>query len=430
MTKPIKTLTLPGGMVLLGEPDKSFQSAAFQFVIPAGCVHDPLDRSGLGSLTCEMMLRGAGGRDSRALVNDLENLGIDRNESVSLSQAVFGGCGVASNLMPALSIYADILLRPHLPADQLGAGQAVCLQELQGLEDEVSQKLMIELRRQHYPAPWGRSSLGDAEAIDSASIADVQAFHKACYRPGGAILSVAGNFDWGQLCDVANELFGDWAPGTGPPEPAVEAIEPRRHLPSDTNQCHIGIAFDSAPYRHDDYFQAWAAVGVLSGGMSSRLFTEVREKRGLCYTVSASLQTQLDRAAVIAYAGTTAERAQETLDVTHAELLRLGEGVTQTELDRLKARIKSGLIMQQESTGSRSAALARDWRHLGRVRTVDELAAIVDAITADSINAYLEANPPTGFTFLTLGPKPLELPVPAGTPDTAERTDGGDARGV
>ena len=124
----------------------------------------------------------------------------------------------------------------------------------------------------------------------------------------------------------------------------------------ESNQTQIGIAFDSVPYRHPDYFQAWGAVGVLSGGMSSRLFTEVREKRGLCYSVYATMHTLRDRGSVLCYAGTSAERAQETLDVTLGELVRLAEGIEADELARLKARIKSSLIMQQESSSSRSPA--------------------------------------------------------------------------
>ncbi len=144
--------------------------------------------------------------------------------------------------------------------------------------------------------------------------------------------------------------------------------------------------------------------------MSSRLFTEVRERRGLCYTVSASLQTQLERARVLCYAGTSAERAQETLDVTFSELQRLGAGILPDELTRLKARIKSSLIMQQESSSSRSGAIAREWYHLGRVRSLEEIGSLVDELTAPMINEYLQSHPPTDFTFATLGPQPLELP--------------------
>jgi predicted Zn-dependent peptidase len=125
--------------------------------------------------------------------------------------------------------------------------------------------------------------------------------------------------------------------------------------------------------------------------------------------VQASLHTLKDRGAVLCYAGTSSERAQETLDVTLAELRRLARGVRAEELDRLKARIKSALIMQHESSSSRSSSIARDWYHLGRVRTLDELSAIVDRLCTDDINAFLASHPPEDFTVVTLGPEPLEV---------------------
>ncbi|WP_442481453.1 M16 family metallopeptidase [Aeoliella sp. SH292] len=401
---------LDNGLVLLGEPSKAFQSAAFSLLVPAGCRHDTPDTAGLGSLTCEMMLRGAGSRDSRQLINDLENLGVERGESVGVSQASFSGATIGESLLPALSIYADIVRRPHLPADQLESGRAVCVQEIRGVEDEPAQKLMMELRRRHYPDPWGRPSHGELDAIANISMDDITEFYTKRYGPREAILGVAGNFDWNEVKDAVNKLFGDWKVQAEDDEPIVLPNLTDTHIEYESNQSHIGIAYPTIPYKHPQYFEAWSAVGVLSGGMSSRLFSEVREKRGLCYTVYASLHTQRERAAVFCYAGTTAERAQETLDVTHSELVRLGTGITPEELARLKARIKSSLIMQQESTSARAGSLTRDWYHLHRVRPVEEVAAKVDALTAEAINGYLADNPPKDFTYMTLGQEPLELP--------------------
>ena len=183
------------------------------------------------------------------------------------------------------------------------------------------------------------------------------------------------------------------------------------HLPYDSSQTQIGIAYPSVPYRDPDYFQAWGAVGALSGGSSSRLFTEVRERRGLCYSVHASYSTLRDRGGVFCYAGTSVDRAQETLDVILAELARLAKGIAEDEPDRLKARIKSTLIMQQESSAARSTNIARDWYHLGRARTLEELERLVDRLTSRSINAYLAEHPPGDFTVVTLGSRPLEAPV-------------------
>ncbi|MEX2171710.1 MAG: pitrilysin family protein [Pirellulales bacterium] len=403
--------TLANGLVLVGEPTDAYQSAAFSFLIPAGCCYESRDRAGLSALTCEMMLRGAGSRDSRQLVSDLENLGVERDEGVGVSQASYSAATLGDNLFAALEIYADLLRRPHLPKDQLDAGRQVCLLELRGVEDDPGQKLMIELRRRHYPDPWGRPSQGRADSLQAATANDVRKFFATNYQPAGTILAAAGNFDWPRLREQVERLFGDWAPVKSAKLIDAEPANGVPHIPYESTQSHIGIAFPSVPYRHPDYFQAWAAVGVLSGGMSARLFTEVREKRGLCYTVSASLQSQRERGSVFCYAGTTAERAQETLDVTHAELVKLSAGIQQSELDRLKARIKSSLIMQQESTSARCSSLARDWYHLGRARTVTEVGKLVDDLSANSINAYLAANPPEDFTFLTLGPEPLEIPL-------------------
>jgi predicted Zn-dependent peptidase len=401
---------LTNGMVLVGEPNQTVQSAAITLLVPCGYTTDPVNRLGLSSLVCDMVLRGAGQRDSRALINDLEILGVERGESVGASQISFSAATLAENLNKTIEIYADIVQRPQLPADQLEAAQLVCLQEINGINDEPAQRLMVELRQRTYPQPWGRSSHGTEEGVTTSTAADVQRHWSHYFRPDTAIIGVAGNFQWLQIVDHIETLFGDWKSlKVSPLVESPPAIgDPHTH--HDGNQCHIGIAYPCVPYRHPDYLRAWAAVGVLSGGMSSRLFTEVREKRGLCYTVSASLQTQLDRARVLCYAGTSSERAQETLNVTFSELLRLRQGILPDELSRLKARIKSGLIMQQESTSARSGAIAREWYHLGRVRTLNEVGQLVDELTGEMINEYLVQHPPQDFTFATLGPTSLELP--------------------
>ena len=161
------------------------------------------------------------------------------------------------------------------------------------------------------------------------------------------------------------------------------------------------------PITHPDYYAAIGAVNVLSGGMSARLFTEVREKRGLCYSVSASYSGFKDRASVICYAGTTNERAQETLDVTLGELKRLQDGIEAEEVERVQAGLKSSLIMQEESTSARAGTLASDWYYLRRVRTFDEIKSAIDGLTPKGIVEHVRRHPPKDFTIVTLGPKAL-----------------------
>jgi predicted Zn-dependent peptidase len=338
-------------------------------------------------------------------------LGADTSGTVSTVHSTFGGAMPAESLQDTLAIYADVVRRPHLPEDQLEDARLSCIQEIRAIEDELPQKVLQELRLLQYGEPFGRSPPGMLEAIEAVTIGDIRRFFDTTYHPRGAILSVAGKIDWPRLKEHVAGLFADWRPEVVPRLQESLPAERFHHLPHDSNQTHIGIAYDGVPYAHPDYFQARAAIGVLSDGMSSRLFTEVRENRGLCYAVYASCHSLRDRGSVLCYAGTTTERAQETLDVVLAEIRRLAEGVTADELDRLKAKLKSSLIMQQESSPARSSTMAADWYHLGRVQTLDELRGILDGLTCESINAYLAAHPPRDFRVVTLGEHKLEMPL-------------------
>lgn len=387
------------------------ESAAFSLLVPVGSAHDPADRLGLASFVSEMIQRGCGARSSRQFVEDLDNLGVNRSSAVSNAHSSFGGAMPAEKIYDALSIHADMLLHPHLPADQFEDGRLVCLQEIHAVEDDLAQQVMSELRRRRYPDPFGRTSYGTLDGIQQTTLDELRGHFERTYQPAGCILAVAGNLDWPQLRDHVERLFADWH---ARPLPAVQPAAAEGgygHLEQDSNQTHIAVAYASVPYGHPDYYQARGAVGVLSDGMSSRLFTEIRENRGLCYSVYATCHSLRELGSVLCYAGTTTERAQETLDVLLAELVRLAEGVRQDELDRLITKIKAALIMQQESSPSRSSSIASDWYFLGRVQTLDEINRILDGLSCASINAYLSQHPPGDFVVATLGKQKLELPV-------------------
>ena len=408
MLQKIYSHRLASGLTLVAEEMDWLESAAFALLAPAGCAYEAAAQAGLASLTCEMAERGSGERDSRQFVADLENLGADCSSSCTNSHTSFGGAMPCESLLPALSIYADLVQRPHLPPDQLEDARLSCLQEVHALEDDLAQKLMLTIRERFYGEPFGRSPQGTVETLSSLELKDVQNYFRRSYRAGEAILSVAGKIDWPRLVEHVEQVFGAWQSGVPLLSAQSPPVRKYLHVPAESNQTHISIAFRGVPYRHEDYFQLRGAVGVLSDGMSSRLFTEVREKRGLCYTVYAMCHSLRDQGGVFAYAGTTAERAQETLDVMAAELRGLFRGIQQEELDRLKGRIKRSLILQQESSPSRSGSIAYDWYYLTRVRTMDELRSIIDDLSVQSINDYLAANPPGEFTVVTLGPEGLK----------------------
>ena len=334
------------------------QSAAFSLLVPAGSIYDPPGQNGTASVLSDLIVRGAGDLDTKQLCAALDNLGLQRNEGVGTTHLTFSGATLADKLPDALRHYGDIVLAPLLPEDQFPAAQAGLEHSLRAMEDEPRQKIIQELRKRCYDAPWGLPTEGSLDDLPRLDAKTVRAHYERCFHPNETILGIAGRIDVDRMTQVVEEIFGSWKPAPQP-EFATSPHGPQHdHISHDSTQTHIGIAYNSVPYRDPDYYAAWAAVSVLSGGMSARLFTEVREKRGLCYAVQASLNTLRDEARVLCYAGTSNERAQETLDVTLAELVRLGDGIEEEELARCKARVKSSLIMQQESTFSRSSSIA------------------------------------------------------------------------
>jgi predicted Zn-dependent peptidase len=401
--------TYPNGLTLLAERMETVRSAALNFLVPAGCAYDPPELPGLGSVLADLITRGAGPRDSRELTLALDSLGLDRDESVGTLHTRFWASTLARNLPAALELYADILRRPHLPDEELDPVKLLALQDLQSLEDEPRQKVLVEVRRRHFPPPLGQDRRGTPEGIQRISPGDVRRHFARHFRARGAILTVAGNIEWEPLRDQVGRLFGDWPAGDELPLQTGQPLPKRDHLQKETQQTQIGIAYDSVPIGHPDYYAALGAVNVLSGGMSARLFTEVREKRGLCYAIWATYQTFRDRGSVLCYAGTTNERAQETLDVTLAELARLEKGIEPDEVRRVQAGLKSSLIMQEESTSARAGSLASDWYYLGRVRSLEEIQAAIDGLSPEGIAAHLRRHSPRDFTIVTLGPKPLSV---------------------
>ncbi len=410
MPQHIQTHRLANGLTLVAENMSHLRSAAWSLLIPAGAATDPAGHSGAAQLLSGMVYRGAGDRDARALSNALDDLGVQRGGRVESEYLALGGALLADDLAAALAIYADIVRRPHLPAAELDAERALAIQAIQGLNDNPTQRLFRELNRVYFPGPFGRSPLGEIDEITAITPADIQADHAARFRPAGAVLAVAGRVDFAALQATVEELFGDWD-GAAPAAPAaVVRAEPLyQHLPQDTAQTQIGVAYTGVPLGDPNYYLARLALNVLSGGMGARLFTEVREKRGLVYSVAAFPRIFRGLGLVLGYAGTQPERAQETVDVLLGELRGIGRGVSAEELERARTGLLAALVMSGEATSSRAGAMASDVFLLGRPRTLDEIREAVEQVTLAELNDYLADHAPATFTVLTLGPAPVEI---------------------
>jgi predicted Zn-dependent peptidase len=407
------TRQLPNGLTLLGQHMDGVSSAAVTFALPAGAAHDGDDQAGAASIISEWIFRGAGDRDTRQLNDALDSLGCQHSESVRSEHMVLSASQLRRNLDAVLEIYADIIRRPRLAEEGFEPCRNLTLQDLAGLEDEPARKSNILLREQFFPWPLGRCVFGHEDTLKAAAPQALREHQQKCFSPAGAMLAVAGNFDWDALCEKVESLFSDWDVPAPPPVETTPAKGGLTHIPKASAQVHICLAHNAPTVSDERYYAARMAETVLSGGMSSRLFTEVREKRGLVYHVSSRYQSLKGCAGIFTYAGSPPEKAQQTFDVTVGELRRLAEGIEEAEMDRARVQLKSSLIMQGESTSARSAALVSDWYHLGRLRGLDELAENIDKVTTTEVLDYLRQWPARDFTILLIGPDKLDTSAAA-----------------
>ena len=409
MAERLDKHVLKNGMVILGEPMEHVGSAAFTFLLPSGTSTLPDGCCGAGAVITDWLFRGAGTRSSRELNDALDGLGLQRNSSVTSSHISLGAALEAGNLASALVLYADIILRPSLNTEQFELSKQLAIHSLTALDDNPRQKVMLNLYEQFYPSPLGAPAMGKLDELKNLTVEGTEAIVKENFYLPGTIFAIAGKYDFDAVCKQLEQLFD-----AAHSEVDKQITLGRRgnkytHQRHDGAQVHIGLMTETVTIASENYYDAMAAVSVLSGGMSSRLFTEVREKRGLCYAVGARYHTLKEFAGISCYAGTTPDKAQETLDIITAEFNRLCEGISEDEMQRAKVGLKSTLIMQSESSIARAGGIVSDYYLLGRVRSLEEIKNKLDQTCVDSVAGFLKNNRFKDYTVVTIGPKEISL---------------------
>ncbi len=401
--------TLKNGMVLLGEPMEAVGSAAFGFMLPSGAAVLDEGCCGAGNVITDWIFRGAGDKNSRQLSDALDGLGLHRASSVGSSHITIGAVLEAGNLAEAIELYADIILWASLEEDQFELTRQLAVDSVLALEDDPRQNVMLKLREQFYPTPLGRSPIGDIDKLKTLTAEKTSKIIKDNFNLSQTIFTVAGKYDFNAVCRQIENLFETNQTKELPTVTIGSKAGKYKHLHNDGAQVHIGLMTKTVRPADEDYYNARVAISVLSGGMSARLFTEVREKRGLCYAIGARYHSLKEAAGIACYAGTTPEKAQETLDVITAEFERLSEGISEEEIKRGKIGLKSSLILQSESSSSRAGAIGSDYYILGRVRSLDEIKNKIEQTSVDSVLAFLRNNKFEDFTVVTIGPKQITV---------------------
>ncbi len=409
MAEKLDKHILKNGMVLLGERMEAVESVSFDFMLPAGAAFLPEGICGAANVIADWIFRGASDKDNRQLGDALDGLGLHRSVAVGSSHLVIGASLEAGNLSEALNLYADIILRSGLEDEQFEPARQLAIDGVLSLDDNPRQKVMLKLREQFYPKPFGRSTAGSIEELKNLTAEKTRQITKDNFNLSQTIFSVAGKYDFENIVKQMEKLFETDS------KQAIETIKPKpkaaeyTHIHHDGAQVHIGLMTGTVKVDDENYYNARIAISVLSGGMSARLFTEVREKRGLCYAVGARYHSLKEAAGVICYAGTTPQKAQQTLEVIIAEFNRLKEGISEEEIKQAKAGLKSALILQSESSSSRAGSIGGDYYMLGRVRSLDEIKSKIEETTVESVLKFLWSNPFEDFTVVTIGPQQVKV---------------------
>lgn len=412
----ISRRNLDCGMTLVVEHIEGVQSCAMCWMVPGGSAFDPVNRCGRSTMWEELLMRGVGGRDSREQADAIDRLGIGRSTDVGTFYMRVAATMMGSRAIDALPLMADMVLRPAMDADDVEPTRDLALQAIASLKDDPQQRAMLGARARHLPDPINRSGLGTPEGLNALTAENLMEDWKSTAKPQGSILAMAGAIDADAMFAAWQGVLKGWEGSTSFPAMGPTPARGYLHETDNTNQVQIIVCHDAPTELADDSILEKIVLNVLSGGMSGRLFSEVREKRGLCYSVSAGYRGDRDFGSVTAYVGTTPERAQESLNVLLAELARINSSakadqITHDEFQRAVAGMKSRLVFSGESTSARASALASDMHIYGRPRSLTEIAEKIDKVTLDQVNAYLARRKLGTLTIQTLGPSPLTVPA-------------------
>lgn len=399
--------SLSGGVPVIADPVPRLESLAVTLVLDAGARFETEATSGWAHLLEHMVFKGAGGRAGREIVEAVEGEGGHVNAATGQERTSFQIRCLKGGLPLALEILADLVRRPHLEAADLEREKGVVGQEIAEAADQPDDRIFDLAQGMAFAGqPLGRPILGTVESLGPADEDGLKRFHRDLYAPKRMILSVSGAIDPDDVFRGAEDAFGDALAGPGfeRPTPAAftggHAREARR-----LEQAHLVLLMNGVSRHDEDYFAMSVLTEIFGGGMSSRLFQEAREEKGLAYAIDAFQDTYEDVGLIGVYAGTAARDAAPAAALVAEELKKLARGVEAAELRRAKAQIKGGLFMGREAPLNRAEANANALHSFGRLISVGEIADRIDAVGPEDIRRAAERLASSGTASAVLGPK-------------------------
>ena len=384
----VEVTRLPSGLSVVTDRMPHLESASLGVWAGAGSRNEAPDEHGISHLLEHMAFKGTKRRSARQIAEEIEAVGGDLNASTSAESTGFYARVLKADVPLALDVLSDILSEPTFEPEELRREQNVIVQEIGAVEDTPDDLVFERLHETAFPKqPLGRSILGTPETVRSFNSARIHTYLSRNYRAPDMLVAAAGAVEHERIVAEAEKRFASFiGPAAPAPEPAHfgggTRVETR-----DLEQVHIALALQGVPVRDEQLYSLQVFTSVLGGGMSSRLFQEVRENRGLCYAIHAFHMPYSDTGMFALYAGTDEADAPELMRVAIDQIAIATETLNEAEVARAKAQMKAGLLMALESSEARLGQIARQMLAYGRPIPLDEIVAKVDAVTVASARA-------------------------------------------
>jgi predicted Zn-dependent peptidase len=388
----VEITRLSNGLTVVTETMPHLETSALGVWVNTGARHERTEEHGLSHLLEHMAFKGTTTRSPRDIAEEIEAVGGDLNAATGLETTAYFARVLKGDEGIALQIIADILQNSTFAEDELEREREVILQEIAGTLDSPDDIVFDLVQEAAFPGqPAGRTILGTPDSVKAISRSNLKDFLAERYHPAGMVLSGAGAIRHEDAVRHAEALFGALtSSGSGVEEPALYQGGVRSSSRK-FEQAHLVMGFEAPSYREPEFFAAQVLSGVLGGGMSSRLFQEVREKRGLCYAIYSTSWGLKDSGLFAVHAATGPGMIGELIDVVSDEIDRMAaSGPDEAEVARAKAQLKAGLMMSLESCSARAEQLARQILLHGSVLSTSEIVAFVDSVSADDVRALAQ----------------------------------------
>lgn len=427
----VRVTRLANGLRVVTDTMAHLRTAALGVWVGAGSRSELPEQNGITHLLEHMAFKGTATRSARQIAEEIEAVGGELNASTSVEHTNYHARVLAEDVPLAVELLADILQNSSFDAEELAREKHVILQEIGAAHDTPDDKVFDQFQETAWARQAiGRPILGTRETVMSFSPEDLRAYLSEHYRADNMVLAAAGAVDHDAVVALAQQHFGALAGTPGAAPAPARYTGGSTLLERELMEVQLVLGFEGVPYRAPDYYSTQVLASVMGGGMSSRLFQEIREKRGLCYAIYAFHWAFQDTGLFGIHAATGEEDIGELFPVLVDELGRAAQDIEQADIDRSKAQIRAGLMMSLESPAARAGQIARQLMIHGEVLSLEEIQARIGAVTLETVRSAAAKTFAGTPSLSVVGPKTSGLPLALDAAAVAERLGHRPARAV